>query len=109
MAERVYIFSMTEREQDIEDAKKDAASAASKLPALAEFCKFLADGFNRLNPTIKSSTIDDAFVCMIDRDKVFIKTSNLTKEQKDHAIKSSEAQWKSTKENIIRYLKVISE
>ena len=100
---------MTEREQDIEDAKKDAASTASKLPALAEFCKFLADGFNRLNPTIKSSTIDDAFDCMIDRDKVFIKTSNLTKEQKDYAIKSSEAQWKSTKENIIRYLKVISE
>lgn len=109
MTERVYTFSRTEREQDIEDAKKEAASAASKLPALAEFCKFLADGFNGLNPTIKSSTIDDAFDCMVDRDKVFIKTSNLTKEQKDRAIISSEAQWKATKENIIRYLKVISE
>ena len=73
MAERVYTFSITEREQDIEEAKKDAASAVSKLPAFAEFCNFLADGFiNGLNPTIKSSTIDDAFDCMIDRDKVFI-------------------------------------
>ena len=109
LTERVYTFSMTEREQDMEEAKKDAASAVSKLPAFAEFCIFLADGFNGLSPTIKSSTIDDAFDCMIDRDKVFIKTSNLTKEEKARAIISSETQWRATKDYIIRYLKVISE
>lgn len=109
MNKKVYTFCTTGQEHDIEEAKKDAASVASKRPAFAEFCIFLADGFSGLNPTIKSSTIDDAFDCMIDRDKVFIKTSNLTKEEKDRAILSSVTQWNATKENFIRHLTVSSE
>ncbi len=90
---RIYSFHTTDQERDYEEAKKDAISVAEKLPALAEVIKFIFDGCHGLKPEISEQKIDDAFDCMMDRDKVFIKTSKLSKEDKEKAIRNSETEW----------------
>lgn len=95
--ERIYTYSV-ENLQDIEDAKKDATSVAQKLPALVELIKFLCDGTLEKYVEISEKIIDDAFDCMIDRDKVFIKTSNLPKQEKDAKVHQVECGLKLMKD-----------
>ena len=80
--ERIYTYS-DENLRDIEDAKKDATSVAQKLPAFVELINFLCDGIRGKHVEISEKSIDDAFDCILDRNKVFIKISNLPKQEKD--------------------------
>lgn len=94
--ERIYTYS-DENLRDIEDAKKDATSVAQKLPAFVELINFLCDGIRGKYVEISEKSIDNAFDCMIDRDKIF-KTSNLPKQEKDAKVHQVECELKLMKE-----------
>lgn len=94
--ERIYTY-YNEQQQNLEEAKKDAASAVEKLPAYVELIKFIYDGSHGLDVEIKEKSIDDAFDCMIDRNKVFIKTSNLSKQERENEINRMEYELNSMK------------
>ena len=75
--ERIYTY-YNEQQQNLKEAKKYVASAVAKLPAFVELVKFIYEGTLGLNVEIKEQSIDDAFDCIIDRNKAFIKTCNLS-------------------------------
>ncbi len=87
--ERIYTYY--NEQQSLEAAREDSASAIEKLPALIELINFIYDGSLGLDVEIKEKTIDDAFDCVIDRNKAFIKTSNLSKQDKDNKINQLES------------------
>jgi len=68
----------------------DVAFAVKKLPALDGLTRFIYDVSYGRSSQIREKTIDDAFDCVNDINKVFIKTSFLSKEDKDRAINESE-------------------
>ena len=74
--ERIYTY-YNEQQQNLEEAKKYAASALEKLPAYVELVKFIYDGSLGLDVEIKGQSIDDAFDCIIDRNKAFIKIKHV--------------------------------
>lgn len=105
--ERIYSY-YNERQRDVVDAKQDAASAIEKLPALVELLKFIHDGSNGLYVEIKEKSIDDAFDCMIDRDKAFIKIGNLSNHDKESEINRIEYELNIMKEALKNSLKLKS-
>ena len=58
----------------------------------------MCDGIREKYVEISEKSIDNAFDCMIDRDKVFIKTSNLPKQEKDAKVHQVECELKLMKE-----------
>lgn len=95
--ERIYTYR-NEPQRDAEEIKQDITSAIEKLPAFVELMKFIYEGSKGLNVEIKGKSIDDAFDCIIDRNKVFIKTSNLSKRDKENEINRMECELKLMKE-----------
>lgn len=89
--EKIYTY-YNEQQQNLEEAKKYAASAVEKLPAFVELVKFIYDGSLGLNVEIKEQSIDDAFDCIIDRNKAFIKTCNLSNQDKENRIHQIEGE-----------------
>lgn len=83
--ERIYTY-YNEQQLNLEEAKKYAASALEKLPAFVELVKFIYDGSLGLDVDIKEQSIDDAFDCIINRNKAFIKTYNLSNQDKENRI-----------------------
>ena len=103
--ERIYTYN-NDLQQDLEEVKKDAASAVEKLPAFAELVNFIYKSSLGISVEIKEKSIDDAFECMIDRNKVFIKTSNLSKQDKEAEIRCIECELKLMKEAFKNSLKL---
>ncbi len=87
----IYTYS-SEQQQNLEEAREDAASAVEKLPALVELVNFIYEGSYGLDVEITEKSIDDAFDCIIDRNKAFIKASNLSKQDKDNKLNQIESQ-----------------
>lgn len=103
--ERIYTY-YNKQKQNLEEAKNDAASAVEKLPAYVELIKFIYDGSNGLDVEIKEKSIDDAFDCMIDRNKAFIKTCNLSNQDKENKINQIENEVNFIKEVFKNSLKL---
>ena len=106
MKEKVYTFYSSDRERDNAEAQKFYALALEKAPALNEAIKFTIDGFRGLNPEISEKTLDDAFDCVIYRDKYFIYAGGAPSDQKKAMADEAEASRKLVKEAFKSGLKV---
>lgn len=89
--ERIYTY-YNKQQQNLEEAKEYAASAVEKLPAFVELVKFIYDGSIGMDVEIKEQSIDDAFDCIINRNKAFIKTCNLSNQDKENIIHQIEGE-----------------
>ena len=81
------------REKDLNEAKKCAAKAVEKLPAFVEFVKFIFEGTSGKYVEIQEDKIKDAFDCLIERDKCFIYSSDLNPEEKKDVINQTSIEW----------------
>ena len=106
MEEKVYIFYSSDRERDNAEAQKYLAMATEKAPALEEAIKFVFDGCRGLNSEITEKTLDDAFDCLIYRDKYFIYAGGAPSDQKKAMADEAEASRKLVKEAFKSGLKV---
>ena len=106
MEEKVYTFYSLDRERDNAEAHKYLAMASEKAPALEEAIKFVFNGCQGLNSEISEKTLDDAFDCVIYRDKYFIYAGGAPSDQKKAMADEAEASRKLVKEAFISGLKV---
>lgn len=106
MVEKVYTFYSSDRERDNAEARKYLAMATEKAPALEEAIKFVFDGCRGLNSEITEKTLDDAFDCVIYRDKYFIYAGGAPSDQKKAMADEAEASRKLVKEAFKSGLKV---
>ena len=106
MEEKVYIFYSSDRERDNAEAQKYWAMASEKVPALEEAIKFVFNGCQGLNSEISEKTLDDAFDCVIYRDKYFIYAGGAPSDQKKAMADEAEASRKLVKEAFKSGLKV---
>lgn len=106
MVEKVYTFYSSDRERDNAEAQKYLAMATEKAPALEEAIKFVFDGCRGLNSEITEKTLDDAFDCVIYRDKYFIYAGGAPSDQKKAMADEAETSRKLVKEAFKSGLKV---
>lgn len=106
MVEKVYTFYSSDRERDNAEAQKYWAMATEKAPALEEAIKFVFDGCRGLNSEITEKTLDDAFDCVIYRDKYFIYAGGAPSDQKKAMADEAETSRKLVKEAFKSGLKV---
>ena len=106
MLEKVYTFYSSDRERDNAEAQKYLAMASEKAQALEEAIKFVFNGCHGLNSEISEKTLDDAFDCLIYRDKYFIYAGGAPSDQKKAMADEAEASRKLVKEAFISGLKV---
>lgn len=106
MKEKVYTFYSSDRERDNAEAQKYWAMATEKAPALEEAIKFVFDGCRGLNSEITEKTLDDAFDCVIYRDKYFIYAGGAPSDHKKAMADEAEASRKLVKEAFKSGLKV---
>ena len=106
MLEKVYTFYSSDRERDNAEAQKYLAMASEKAPALEEAIKFVLNGCQGLNSEISEKTLDDAFDCVIYRDKYFIYAGGAPSDQKKAMADEAEASRKLVKEAFKSGLKV---
>ena len=106
MLEKVYTFYSSDRERDNAEAQTYWAMATEKAPALEEAIKFVFDGCRGLNSEITEKTLDDAFDCVIYRDKYFIYAGGAPSDHKKAMADEAEASRKLVKEAFKSGLKV---
>ncbi len=98
MVNKIYTFYSSDEERDYAEANKYAASVMEKIPAFMELIKFISRGCNGTYAEISEKTIDDAFDCLLDRDKCFIYTSNLPHDKKEEEANKAELKMKFFRE-----------
>ena len=108
MTNRIYTFNSIEERVNAE-VTKYTALCAEKLPALKDAIQFIWNSCHRIPAEITEATLDDAFDCVIYRDKARIYASNLTEEDKKHQSDLIEADWKVRRDCFKSSLKVKDE
>ena len=106
MKENIYTFCSSDRKRDDAEAQKFYALTLERAPVLNEAIKFTVDSFRGLNPEISEKTLEDAFDCVIYRDKYFIYAGGATSDQKKAMADEAEASRKLVKEAFKSGLKV---
>ena len=108
MNDRIYTFHSIENQDNAEVAKYTTLYVM-KLPALKDAIQFIWNGCHRIPAEITEATLDDAFDCVIYRDKARIYASDLTEEDKKHQSDLIEADWKVRRDCFKSSLKVKDE